>query len=160
MKKFLIIWVIMTFSSFLMYSTQNGDEQKMRINMIRFSDVIVEGEVINIAEETGFYNDTNEVVTILIKEKVVGEAVQSTILLKYPKNIEFDTYWHKPKFKIGDHLIAFLERDKEKSYYPIGGAFGVFKIMAGKVEKSFITVKYFKEQLKNVRNNYLDSVEF
>ena len=59
------------------------------LNMIRFSKLIVVGQVMEIQEIKESRNAVYEVVNVLVKEKITGKANKSIILLKYAKSLNW-----------------------------------------------------------------------
>lgn len=160
MKLNRLVFISLMLLTLPILSASPGIEQsKFQLNMIRYSKVIVEGEVTGVTEIKDSYNDIYDVVTVLVKEKVAGEAIKLNITIKYPRNIIPDLLWSQPKFKTGDKFIAFLRMEGE-NYYPIGGAYGIFKIYDDKIEKSSLTRNQFYKQIREVRNFNLDSIDF
>ena len=159
MKQMCLVFIILILLTPSILLALPGDEQsKFQLNMIRYSKVIVGGQVTEISETKDSYYSVYVVVNILVKEKVAGEAIKSNIKIMYPRSMISDVFWCKPKFKVGDNFVAFLRKEDE-NYSPIGGAYGIFKIYEDKVEKSSITRNQFYKQINEVRNFNLDSIE-
>jgi hypothetical protein len=158
-QMYLVLFSSVLFISSLLSAFQIEGGTKFYTNMIRYSDIIIEGKVTSISEVNDSYNNINEVVTVLVQEKIAGEIIKSSISIKYPKNIHPDMIWRQPRFKVGDNFISFLRKENE-NYFPIGGAYGVFKIYDDKIEKSNITRNQFKRELNDVRNYSSESIVF
>ncbi|NLT50679.1 MAG: matrixin family metalloprotease, partial [Ignavibacteria bacterium] len=138
---------------------QNEEKTQVYINMIRYSKVIIEGKVLEISEIKDPNNNSNEDVTVLVREKIAGKAIKSYITINYPKYILPDALWRQPKFKVGDIFVAFLE-ERESHYYPIAGAIGIYKINDNKIEKSSISSSQFKRKIIDIRNFNSDVLGF
>ncbi|MFH1194557.1 MAG: T9SS type A sorting domain-containing protein [bacterium] len=158
-KIFPVIIGTFLFLSPILHAFQSGKEHDFQLHIAKYSSVIIEGIVTGISEAYDNHNDLFQIITVFVKEKIAGETVKSTISLKYCKNMNLDATWFSPNFKIGENIIAFLGK-VETSYYPIGGAYGVFKLYGDKIERSSITINRFKKQLQEFREFNRGYIEF
>lgn len=160
MKRCQIVFIGLSFFiSSLLYAGQTDVGYKYRINMVRYSTAIIEGRVTGMTDEKDSYNCIHQVVSVQVKNKIAGEDLKSTLTLSYLKNWQGDAIWYPPTFNAGDTFIAFLAKGNDY-YYPLGGAYGIFKVYNDNIEKSAITVDQFCRQLMDVRNCNAESLEF
>src|SRR3972149_573457 len=135
MKQMCLVFIILILLTPSILLALPGDEQsKFQLNMIRYSKVIVGGQVTEISETKDSYYSVYVVVNILVKEKVAGEAIKSNIKIMYPRSMISDVFWCKPKFKVGPTPLACLRKSAYR-YRARSPPCPIFKIYEDKVEK-------------------------
>ena len=127
-----------------------GDPTDDPVFIVRHSDLILQGQVMEIRMERDEHNVQNQVIVVSVKDIIVGKFDGGVITLCRPLFVHGDIGWVYPEFESNDEVILFLAASGKDLWIPIGGQKGKFTITGSTVEGSTIPVAAFKEQIKDV----------
>jgi hypothetical protein len=128
-------------------------------SIIKRSALVIHGQVLEVRIERDETNTPIRIVTIKVKEIIVGKEEYNLITLRLPIFEYEDPAWPlTPWFAVGEEVIIHLRRDPSGAWIPIGHDQGKFSITGSFVEGSLISVSAFKEQIRDVTKAKLDHI--
>lgn len=127
-------------------------------SIIQRSEIIVEGQIVELRTEVNRHNTTVEVITITIHEIVHGQFEDKTIMLSLTRlPYEDPNRPLFPYFEKGENVILHLKKIDD-NWIPLGHNQGKFSIIDSKIGQSNISADEFKISIKEVATGKTDSI--
>ncbi len=128
-------------------------------SIIKRSTLVLQGQVLEMRIERDETNTPIRIVTIQVKEFIVGKVEDNLITLRLPVLGYEDPDWPlTPWFVVGEEVIVHLGRDPLGFWFPLGHDQGKFSITGDFVEGSPISVSAFKQHIQEVAASKLDHI--
>ena len=131
-------------------------------SIVRKATHIVEAEVTEIEQSIDEHKTPVQIVTLKLTDVIVGKSISPVIALQFMTDYESEKRLLNPKFKVGERVIVNLKEYADGGYTVLGHDQGKYEITGSTIEGSAISVKHFKQQIKDVyegKSNLIDIPE-